>query len=121
MSLQTLGHAGDGYKDNPSPHTKKEEFLGVNVNNATWVSGEERVLQCHKENGKLTKFSIVLKAAAKGDTSLENAELYMNLSEKVRIITEAYFRLSTPLYFSYTHLVCRRARSGKFYNVFKQA
>ncbi|XP_028399716.1 prolyl 3-hydroxylase 2-like [Dendronephthya gigantea] len=80
----TMGHAGDGYANDPSPHTVKEEFLGVNVNNATW-------------------------AAAKGDVSLEKAELYVNLSEKVRVITEAYFRLSTPLYFSYTHLVCRKA------------
>lgn len=33
-----MGQAGDGYQDNPTPHTVKEEFLGVNVNNATWVS-----------------------------------------------------------------------------------
>ena len=33
-----MGHAGDGYQNDPSPHTVKEEFLGVNVNNATWVS-----------------------------------------------------------------------------------
>ena len=36
--FQTMGHAGDGYKDDPTPHTVKEKFLGVNVNNATWVS-----------------------------------------------------------------------------------
>ncbi len=33
-----MGQPGDGYKDDPSPHTVKEEFLGVNMNNATWVS-----------------------------------------------------------------------------------
>ena len=38
-----MGHAGDGYKNDPSPHTVKEEFLGVNVNNATWVSRYTRV------------------------------------------------------------------------------
>lgn len=37
-SFQKMGQAGDGYQDNPTPHTVKEEFLGVNVNNATWVS-----------------------------------------------------------------------------------
>lgn len=81
-----MGHAGDGYGDKPSPHTVKEQFLGVNVNNATW-------------------------AAAKGEIDLEDAELYVNLSEKVRQVTEAYFRLTTPLYFTYTHLVCRKAIS----------
>ena len=39
---QTIGHAGDGYRNRPSPHTKKELFLGVEMKNATWVSGESK-------------------------------------------------------------------------------
>ena len=41
-------------------------------------------------------------------------ELYFNLSEKVRHFTEDYFQLETPLYFSYTHLVCRSSIVGEF-------
>ncbi|KPP59953.1 hypothetical protein Z043_122083, partial [Scleropages formosus] len=44
-----------------------------------------------------------------GKVSLKSAHLYFNLSEKVRKVMESYFRLETPLYFSYTHLVCRSA------------
>jgi leucine proline-enriched proteoglycan (leprecan) len=51
-------------------------------------------------------------AAAKGEISVDEPELYLKLSEKVRVVAEKYFQLSTPLYFSYTHLVCRKALSG---------
>lgn len=44
-----------------------------------------------------------------GDIVLEEAELYANLSEKMRMFVEEYFHLKQPLYIAYTHLVCRTA------------
>ena len=44
---------------------------------------------------------------------MEEVELYFNLSEKVRHFTEDYFQLETPLYFSYSHLVCRTSVMGE--------
>lgn len=38
--------------------------------------------------------------------------MYYNVTEKVRRVMESYFRLDTPLYFSYSHLVCRTAIEG---------
>lgn len=38
--------------------------------------------------------------------------MYYNVTEKVRRVMESYFRLDTPLYFSYSHLVCRTAIAG---------
>lgn len=48
-----------------------------------------------------------------GKVPLKSAQLYFNLSERVRKVVESYFHLETPLYFSYTHLVCRSAFDGK--------
>lgn len=48
---------------------------------------------------------------------MEEVELYFNLSEKVRHFTEDYFQLETPLYFSYSHLVCRTSVIGEFKNL----
>ena len=45
---------------------------------------------------------------------MEEVELYFKLSEKVRHFTEDYFQLDTPLYFSYSHLVCRTSVMGEF-------
>lgn len=44
---------------------------------------------------------------------LRSARLFFDMSEKVRSILESYFRLDTPLYFSYSHLVCRSAIDGE--------
>ena len=55
-------------------------------------------------------------AALDKRASIEEVELYFNLSEKVRHFTEDYFQLETPLYFSYSHLVCRTSVAGKFLN-----
>lgn len=44
---------------------------------------------------------------------VQSAWLYYNVTEKVRRLMESYFRLDTPLYFSYSHLVCRTAIEGK--------
>uniref|UniRef100_A0A8C9QUA0 Prolyl 3-hydroxylase 1 n=1 Tax=Scleropages formosus TaxID=113540 RepID=A0A8C9QUA0_SCLFO len=79
---------GDGYRGKPSPHSPSETFQGVTVLKA-------------------------LKMGQEGKVSLKSAHLYFNLSEKVRKVMESYFRLETPLYFSYTHLVCRSAIEGE--------
>ncbi|XP_051843883.1 prolyl 3-hydroxylase 1 [Antechinus flavipes] len=76
--------AGDGYRGHTSPHTKSERFYGVTVFKA-------------------------LKLGQEGKVPLQSAHLYYNVTEKVRRVMESYFRLDTPLYFSYSHLVCRTA------------
>jgi len=45
---------------------------------------------------------------------LRSAELYYDLSERVRLQVKAYFKLERELYFDYTHLVCRTSLKGKF-------
>ena len=44
-----------------------------------------------------------------GDITLEEAELYANVSEKMRRFVEEYFQLKQPLHIAFTHLVCRTA------------
>ncbi|XP_032491468.1 prolyl 3-hydroxylase 1 isoform X3 [Phocoena sinus] len=41
--------------------------------------------------------------------ALKSAHLYYNVTEKVRRVMASYFHLDSPLYFSYSHLVCRTA------------
>uniref|UniRef100_A0A3B4A4N5 procollagen-proline 3-dioxygenase n=1 Tax=Periophthalmus magnuspinnatus TaxID=409849 RepID=A0A3B4A4N5_9GOBI len=87
--LQRLSNAaalkGDGYRGRPSPHSPSETFQGVTVMKAL---GQE------------------------GKVPLKSARLFYDLSEKVRKAVETYFQLKTPLYFSYSHLVCRSAIDG---------
>uniref|UniRef100_A0A8C9A6X0 procollagen-proline 3-dioxygenase n=1 Tax=Prolemur simus TaxID=1328070 RepID=A0A8C9A6X0_PROSS len=86
--LQRLTNAaatsGDGYRGHTSPHTPNEKFYGVTVFKA-------------------------LKLGQEGKVPLQSAHLYYNVTEKVRRVMESYFRLDSPLYFSYSHLVCRTA------------
>ncbi|KAG7477705.1 hypothetical protein MATL_G00072570 [Megalops atlanticus] len=79
---------GDGYRGKPSPHSPSEMFQGVTVLKA-------------------------LKLGQEGKVPLKSARLFFDISEKVRGVLESYFRLETPLYFSYTHLVCRSAIDEK--------
>lgn len=55
----------------------------------------------------------IYQAARRKEVPLEEVELYFNLSDKVRQFTEDYFQLDTPLYFSYSHLVCRTSLMGE--------
>lgn len=80
--------AGDGYRGKTSPHTPSETFYGVTVYKA-------------------------LKLGQEGKVPIHGAYLYYNVTEKVRRVMESYFRLDTPLYFSYSHLVCRTAIEDK--------
>uniref|UniRef100_A0A668AJG2 procollagen-proline 3-dioxygenase n=1 Tax=Myripristis murdjan TaxID=586833 RepID=A0A668AJG2_9TELE len=75
---------GDGYRGRPSPHSPNELFQGVTVLKA-------------------------VKLGQEGKVPLKSARLFFDLSEKVRKVLESYFRLDAPLYFSYSHLVCRSA------------
>lgn len=88
QELQRLTNAaatsGDGYRGQTSPHTPNEKFYGVTVLKA-------------------------LKLGQEGKVPLPSAHMYYNVTEKVRRVMESYFRLDTPLYFSYSHLVCRTA------------
>ncbi|CAM4682774.1 unnamed protein product [Caretta caretta] len=92
LELQKLTNAaasaGDGYRGKTSPHTPSETFYGVTVYKS-------------------------LKLGQEGKVSMHSARLYYNVTEKVRRVMESYFRLDTPLYFSYSHLVCRTAIADK--------
>lgn len=48
-----------------------------------------------------------------GTVPLKSARLFFDLSERARKVLESYFSLETPLYFAYSHLVCRSAIDGK--------
>ncbi|XP_050411166.1 prolyl 3-hydroxylase 1-like [Patella vulgata] len=39
----------------------------------------------------------------------EEVNLFLDLAEKARLMVEKYFNLTRPLYFDFTHLVCRTA------------
>lgn len=84
----TAAQKGDGYRGRPSPHSPSEMFQGVTVLKA-------------------------LKLGQEGVLPLKSARLFFDLSEKVRKVVESYFSLQSPLYFSYSHLVCRSAIEEK--------
>ena len=42
----------------------------------------------------------------------ESVRLYLELSENSLELVQKYFNLTKPLYFDYTHLVCRTALDG---------
>ncbi|XP_040059615.2 prolyl 3-hydroxylase 1 [Gasterosteus aculeatus] len=90
--LQRLSNAaavkGDGYRGRPSPHSPSETFQGVTVLKA-------------------------VKLGQEGTVPLKSARLFFDTSEKVKKMLESYFRLEAPLYFSYSHLVCRSAINEK--------
>lgn len=67
---------------------------------------------CSGNNPQTWLFSSQL--GQEGKVPLQSAHLYYNVTEKVRRVMESYFRLETPLYFSYSHLVCRTAIEGGF-------
>ncbi|XP_031762370.1 prolyl 3-hydroxylase 1-like [Xenopus tropicalis] len=88
LMLKAAASAGDGYRGTTSPHTPNEKFHGVTVYKA-------------------------LKLGQEGKVPLSSALLYYNVTDKVRRVVESYFRLDSPLYFSYSHLVCRTAVEEK--------
>nr|CAB3264616.1 leprecan protein [Phallusia mammillata] len=82
------GLSGDGYRGRASPHTEHELFEGLTVYRA-------------------------VELAEQGLLPFRSAQLYYDLSERVRAQVKAYFKLKDELYFDYTHLVCRIAIKGQ--------
>lgn len=82
-----LGKEGDGYSQK-SPHTKHEKFEGLNILDAA-------------------------KAALIGDVNVTLSRLYIKASKKAKDLVAESFQLKKPLYFSYTHLVCRTANNDQ--------
>ncbi|XP_032242819.2 prolyl 3-hydroxylase 2 isoform X2 [Nematostella vectensis] len=93
MDLARTAKLGDGYNDRSMPDgkpfsfTEQETFEGV-----TPVSAAKAIMQ--------------------GKVDIEPVDLYLNSSERMRDFVEDYFQLETPLYFSYSHLVCRTSLPG---------
>ncbi|CAG5120358.1 unnamed protein product [Candidula unifasciata] len=81
---------GDGYDhldSKPSfisPHTEHEMYQGITIYRAA-------------------------KLAQQNTISPFGLRAFLELSEKSRLLVENYFNLTKPLYFDYTHLVCRTA------------
>ena len=44
----------------------------------------------------------------------DTLQLFLDTSEHSRLLVEKYLNLTRPLYFDYTHLVCRTAIDGNF-------
>lgn len=81
------GVSGDGYRGRVSPHTENEIFTGLDMKH-----GDQLVRDSQVSPGTL--------------------ELFLDISEHARLLVEKYLNLTQPLYFDYTHLVCRTAIEG---------
>lgn len=87
---------------------------------------EGLVLSGHEERGLAPLWSLLARIGVcsvadhwsprqlgqEGKVPLQSAHLYYNVTEKVRRVMASYFHLDSPLYFSYSHLVCRTAIEG---------
>ncbi|XP_029115991.1 prolyl 3-hydroxylase 3 isoform X2 [Scleropages formosus] len=80
--------AGDGYRGRRSPHTPHEKFEGLTVLRA-------------------------LRLAQDGLINRTDARLLHEIGERIHTLLHSYFRSPSPLYFSFTHLVCRTAVTGE--------
>lgn len=130
---QAAASKGDGYRGQPSPHSASEMFQGVTVLKAlkvcrlhtktvlssTVICSRDKNCYHHSNISCIVPFIhgcfAPLQLGQEGKVPLKSAQLFFNVSEKVRKMMEAYFHLETPLYFSYTHLVCRSAIDSKIW------
>nr|XP_011743943.2 prolyl 3-hydroxylase 3 isoform X2 [Macaca nemestrina] len=80
--------ARSGYRGRRSPHTPHERFEGLTVLKAAQL-------------------------ARAGTVGSQGAKLLLEVSERVRTLTQAYFSPERPLHLSFTHLVCRSAIEGE--------
>ncbi|XP_026949053.1 prolyl 3-hydroxylase 3 isoform X3 [Sagmatias obliquidens] len=80
--------ARSGYQGRRSPHTPHERFEGLTVLKAAQL-------------------------ARAGVVGSQGAQLLLEVSERVRSLTQAYFSPDRPLHLSFTHLVCRSAIEGE--------
>lgn len=55
---------------------------------------------------------LLLQLARAGTVGSQGAKLLLEVSERVRTLTQAYFSPERPLHLSFTHLVCRSAIEG---------
>lgn len=53
-----------------------------------------------------------MQLAADYKVTSDSVKLYLSVSEDVMEMSRLYLTPNTPLYFSYTHLVCRTALNG---------
>lgn len=77
-----------------------------------WGVGPQWSLLAHRGAFRAADHWSPWQLGQEGKVPLQSAHLYYNVTEKVRRVMESYFRLDTPLYFSYSHLVCRTAIEG---------
>lgn len=120
---QAAALKGDGYRGRPSPHSPSEMFQGVTVLKAVKVCSSAASSIKHEvfsfTHMALTSYlllnhvSFPLQLGQEGKVPLKSARLFFDLSDKVKKAVESHFSLETPLYFSYSHLVCRAAIDGK--------
>ncbi|XP_058138676.1 prolyl 3-hydroxylase 3 [Dasypus novemcinctus] len=80
--------ARSGYRGRRSPHTPHEHFEGLTVLKAAQL-------------------------ARAGTVGSQGAKLLLEVSERVRTLTQAYFSPERPLHLSFSHLVCRSAIEGE--------
>ena len=58
---------------------------------------------------------VCMQKAKDGEVDAELSQLYLNASRRSRDAIAEEFQLPTPLYFSYTHLVCRTSKESMLY------
>ncbi|XP_045470805.1 prolyl 3-hydroxylase 1-like [Harmonia axyridis] len=88
--LRTFAKVGDGY-DTATPHTKNEIIEGISM--------ERIILLVHY-----------------GILNSKYLEMLLEITEETKANIENYFNVEEPLYFSYTHFVCRTAIKGDLGN-----
>ncbi|XP_028045555.1 prolyl 3-hydroxylase 2 isoform X2 [Monomorium pharaonis] len=84
IRLAQIAVEGDGYEENKNPHSPYERFEGVTI-------------------GRMALMVYF------GMTKPELLKLFLQRTEAARDHVEKYFDLNQPLYFTYSHLVCRTA------------
>lgn len=85
--IKLFGVQGDGYDDKKSPHTEMERFEGITLIRTAFLV-----------------YSSLLDS--------KYLKLYLKLTEKAKRHLQNHFKLKQPLYFSFTHLVCRSTAPG---------
>ncbi|XP_068220320.1 prolyl 3-hydroxylase 1-like isoform X2 [Palaemon carinicauda] len=88
--IKLASEENSGYKGG-NPHTSSERFLGVTLG----------------RTGLMVHAKLI---------GIELLELILDVTDHCRDYIQQYFRLKKPLFFSFTHLVCRTARPDKSAN-----
>lgn len=86
--LHTFSEVGDGY-DTGSPHTKNEVIKGLSM--------ERLILLVHY-----------------GILNMEHLRMLLKITESAKEKIKDYFSIEEPLYFTYTHFVCRTSLKGLY-------